>query len=234
MATVLPVSFKEFYTQFNSPISAFDCGEKCAPYNERGVPYCCDTRHLFPTAYEEEWRLLESATDLWRLVQPYEPNYQEISSELPGDQVLVACLGHKLCQRDYRALSCRAFPFFPYISSAGDFIGLSYYWEFEDRCWVISHLDQVTLQYRDEFVETFDKLLQIMPEERESNRYNSMLMRRVFTRKKRAILLMHRNGFDYKVTPSNGRMRRIEKTNFPRFGVYKIADSMAFPDELIS
>lgn len=234
MAPVLPVSFKELYIQFNSPISAFDCGEKCAPYNEQGVPFCCDTRHLIPTAYKDEWRLLDGSTDLWRLVQPDEQNYQEFSSELPGDQVLIACLGHKLCQREYRAISCRAFPFFPYITSAGDFIGMSYYWEFEDRCWVISHLDQVKLQYRDEFMKAFDKLLQIMPEELDSYQYNSMLMRRVFKRKKRAILLMHRNGFDYKVTPGNGRMRRIVKGNYPRFGVYKIAERMAFPEELIS
>ena len=56
-------------------------------------------------------------------------------------------------------------------------------------------------------------------------------MRRHFSRKKRAIPLLHRHGKYYKITPRNGRMRRISPESFPKFGLYRIADRMPFADE---
>jgi hypothetical protein len=58
--------------------------------------------------------------------------------------LLLACLGPSRCQRDFRALSCRQFPFFPYATSAYRFIGLAFEWAFEDKCRVSSNLSQVT------------------------------------------------------------------------------------------
>ena len=45
--------------------------------------------------------------------------------------LLLACQGPAHCQRPFRALSCRQFPFFPYITADDRFIGLAYEWEFE-------------------------------------------------------------------------------------------------------
>ena len=56
-------------------------------------------------------------------------------------------------------------------------------------------------------------------------------MRRVFGRWKRAIPLLHRNGKVYKVTPHNGRMRRVDVNRLPKFGPYRLAMQMPFPDE---
>ena len=50
---------------------------------------------------------------------------------------MLACLGPAHCQRPFRAVSCRQFPFFPYISSSLRFIGLAHEWEFENTCWVM-------------------------------------------------------------------------------------------------
>lgn len=226
------LDFAAFYSNFDAPISALDCGERCAPYNEGGIPFCCDTRHAVPTAYVQEWEYLQAHTGLWHLWNPTDKRQAEaLQKQTPRGQVLIECLGWKHCERQYRAVTCRAFPFFPYLDRAGRFLGLAYYWEYEDRCWVISNLQVVSEQYRQQFIRAFETLFAAMPEERESFRYHAMIMRRVFGRWHRAILLLHRNGGYYKVTPSNGRMRRISAQCLPKFGPYALAAALPFADE---
>jgi hypothetical protein len=145
--------------------------------------------------------------------------------------VLIECQGHTRCQRDYRAITCRAFPFFPYLTREGQFIGLSYYWEYEDRCWVISHLQAVTALYVAQFIAAFDELFAIFPEEVESFRQQGIRMRRVFGRRGRALPLLHRNGYAYKITPRNGRLRRVDPSIFPLHGPYLVASRLPFPGE---
>jgi hypothetical protein len=57
-------------------------------------------------------------------------------------------------------------------------------------------------------------------------------MRRVFQGYRRAIPLLHRNGHVYKVSPRNERIRHVQVESLPKFGPYKIAASMPFPDEM--
>jgi hypothetical protein len=225
--------FAALYAGFQAPIAALDCGDKCAPYNERGVPFCCDTRHAIPTAYREEWDYLKANTDLWH---PWEAEDESVTHELvqetPGNQVLVECQGHLKCQRNFRTLTCRSFPFFPYIDKNKKFVGLSYYWEYEDRCWVISNLQVVSLEYRRQFCALYDVIFAHMPDELQNFQHHSEVMRRIFSRHHRAIPLLHRNGKTYKVSPGSGRMRRVTPADLPKFGPYKIAAELPFPDEL--
>jgi hypothetical protein len=223
--------YRLIYDGFHAPLTDLDCGMRCGVYNAGGAPFCCDTGHCVPSADVEEWAYLEKSTDLWHLYQAPPHLMVELSARLPDGQVLIECLGYEACQRSFRAIACRAFPFFPYITRQGEFIGMSYYWEYEDRCWVISHLSRVTAKYRQEFYETFDKIFQLFPDERESFRYQSTLMRRVFGRRHLSITVLHRNGCDYKLTPRNGRLRRVSSQVFPQFEVYKIADALPFPGE---
>jgi hypothetical protein len=226
------VGFPALYARFRSPIAEFDCGKKCAPYNENGVPFCCDISHAVPTAYTEEWEYLQANTDLWKAWEAEDSQEtQRLRSETPDGQVLIACLGYQRCQRGFRALSCRSFPFFPYITEDGHFAGLSYYWDFEDRCWVISNLHVVHSGYRQEFISVYDLIFKRSPEERESFLYHSNVMRQTFAKRRRAIPLLHRNGENYKVSPSTGKMRRSPLEKMPKFGVYKIAAGLPFPGE---
>ncbi len=227
-----PGEFALLYSGFDAPISHLDCGKKCSPYNENGAPFCCDTRHAVPTVYTEEWVYLQENTDLWHVWQGSDAQETNLlESEKPHDQVLVECLGYLKCQRSFRSLTCRAFPFFPYITREGEFIGLSHYWDFEDRCWVISNLKVVSPEYLAEFFTTFDRLFNVRPEEFQAFQYHSMTMRRVFGRKHRTILLVHRNGNFYEVTPRDGRLRHINASGLPKFGPYEIAASLRFDDE---
>ena len=232
MHTLNPSDFAEFYAKFDVPIAGVDCGAKCAPYNEFGVPFCCDTDHAIPTAYFPEWYFLQANTDLWRPWQGEDSDEtKRLSSELPKGQILIECLGHKLCQRSFRSVTCRAFPFFPYISKGNEFLGLSYYWEYEDRCWVISHLDTVTPNYINAFVNTYDTLFEVNPEEFGNFRSHSIIMRRIFGRNKRKVPLLHRDGNVYLITPKNGQIIRVDWADLPKFGPYEIADKLPFPDE---
>ena len=233
MSDPISFDFSTLYANFHYPITNLDCGKKCSPYNQHAVPFCCDTRHAIPTAYLLEWDYLRFNTDLWHLWQaPQDHETARLREQTPEGQVLIVCQGHLYCQRQYRALTCRAFPFFPYLNLKGDLLGLSYYWQYEDRCWVISHLDQVSSCYLSEFIATFETLFQDCPAEREVFRYHSSLMRRVFSRRRRAIPLLHKNGCAYKVSPSTGRMRKVPTTASPQFGPYKFASRLAFPDEV--
>lgn len=227
-----PAEIAALYAGFDAPIAALNCGERCAPYNARGVPFCCDTGHAVPTAYTGEWAYLQANTDLWRPYGEVDPAAAaRLQDQAPPGQVLIACQGAAHCQRGFRSLACRAFPFFPYLTRAGEFTGLSYYWEYEDRCWVISNLQLVSPEYRAQFIAAYDRLFERLPAEVESFRHHSAVMRRVFGRRKRAIPLLHRNGGCYKVSPRTGRMRRVPIASLPKFGPYRLAEALPFPGE---
>jgi hypothetical protein len=158
--------------------------------------------------------------------------YQRLLDETPDNMLLIECLGPDLCQRDFRALTCRQFPFFPYIDSQGEFLGLSYYWDYEDTCWVISNMQVVTGEYHLQFIRAFDRIFEWMPEERETYRVHAEVMRDVFNGRRRAIPLLHRNGYAYKISTHNERMRRVPVENFSKYGPFKIMVEMPFPDEM--
>lgn len=232
MSPVEPISFYDLYESFHSPICNINCGDRCAPYNEKGVPFCCDTHHAVPTAYQPEWEYLFSNTDLWHLWKPNNPElYRQLKKETSPDQVLIECLGHKLCQRDFRSITCRAFPFFPYINENKEFLGLTFYWDYVDRCWIISNLQFVSDQYRSEFVTAFETLFELIPEELASFEHQSRITRRIYKHRSRSIPLFHRNGCNYKISPATERLRRTQLDNLTKFGPYKFASDLPFPDE---
>jgi hypothetical protein len=232
MVERLEVDFEMLYSGFSEPISKHDCGKRCAPYNEKGVPFCCDIRHVIPTAYFLEWDYLKTSTNLWGVWESDNPSVMaDLQDETPEGQTLIACLGHSKCQREYRSITCRSFPFFPYFSKESEFIGISYYWEFEDRCWVISNLQVVSKRYLNQFYKTYQKIFELYPEEKENYYYQSKLMRQIFGKKHRALTLLHRNGSIYKITPRNERMRRVAVESLQKYGPYAVAAKMPFPDE---
>lgn len=220
------MDFFKLYKTFHAPISDLDCGKKCASHNSNGVPFCCDICHAIPAAYNSEWEHLKKHTDLWHLWEKddcvSETSTQEVSIDnLPENMVLLTCKGVKHCQRPYRAISCRQFPFFPYVTADFRFIGLAYEWEFENQCWVISHLDQVSKIYRQEFTQTFDEIFNLWPEEMESYAVKSEEMRAVFIQKRYRIPILHRNGKNYLLSPRNENIRITSTKNFRVFNPYR-------------
>jgi hypothetical protein len=218
---------RALYDAFASPIAALDCGRKCAPHNPSCKPFCCDICHAVPAAYRSEWAYLEAATDLWHPWRGDECTPEDaakqrkgLKTETPSSMVLLACLGPERCQRPHRALSCRQFPFFPYVTSDYRFLGMAYEWEFEQKCWVISNLGEVSIAYRREFVSTFDRLFALFQDEFEAYAERSRQMRDHFGRLRRRIPLLHRDGGAYLISPHSERARRTELSRLPRFGPY--------------
>ncbi|MBC8330561.1 MAG: hypothetical protein H8E28_01140 [Anaerolineae bacterium] len=212
--TLIPhIPVREIYTSFNSPINEIDCGEKCAPHNPSGKPFCCDICEAVPAVYRQEWVYLQEHTNLWTRWRGPEcgSGPEEITAlhaDTPENMILLACLGPKQCQREYRALSCRQFPFFPYISDDFRFLGLACEWEFEGKCWVIENIDKVSLAYREEFIQIFDELFSRWPQEMESYALKSEEMRSVFAKRRRRISILHRNGGSYLLSPGSERLAR--------------------------
>jgi hypothetical protein len=227
MAAVLPrLDFRQLYDRFDLPVTDFDCGQLCAAHNPRGIPFCCDICQAIPAAYVQEWDYLRSGTDLWHvwrgdecLEAPTDP--ASLSAETPGHMLLLACRGPEACQRKFRSLSCRQFPFYPYITADDRILGLAYHWDFESACWVISNLGAVTEAYRREFVRVYDQLLAIWDEDFESYAALSEEMRAQYAAQKRRIPILHRNGGIYLLSPRSERLARIPPERLPKFGPYR-------------
>jgi hypothetical protein len=223
------INVEKNYDDFDSSISMINCGERCAPYNDYGVPFCCDISQMIPTAYDFEWEYLRVNTNLWRIWEADEEN-AHLNDQVPEGQVMIACLGYRFCEREFRSFTCRAFPFFPYIQLSGEFIGLSYYWEFEDLCWVISNLQSVSDEFRKQFINFYDGLFKEKPEEHENFRSYSIDMRRIYGRRHRSIPLLHRDGINYLCTPKDGNLTPCGPDQFPKYGPFKVAEDIPFPD----
>ena len=225
MKPIPRLNIRQMYDLFGMPVTAVDCGEFCAPHNPSGKPFCCDICQAVPAAYRQEWDYLKNNTDLWHIW---------LGTECPGDDtdpigliedtpdymLLLACKGPAECQRAYRALSCRQFPFFPYITTTGDFIGLAYDWAFEPHCWVISNLGCVTDAYREAFVQTYNRLFESVPDDMESYAIYSGQMREYFAGRRRRIPLLHRDGGFYLVSPGSERLQSISVDRLKKFGPY--------------
>ncbi len=220
------LNIPQIYNEFNHPVTSLDCGSKCGPHNPSGKPFCCDICYAVPSAYNEEWAYLQPRTNLWHPwrgdeCESHPENPDNLQTDTPNSMILLACLGPDQCQRDYRSLSCRQFPFFPYITSDLAFIGLTYNWIFEDTCWVISNLGQVTESFRKEFVQLYDDKFSMWDAELKNYAERSAKMRQYFLDQKRSIPLLHREGGYYLLRPINERLRRVEADRLPKYGVYR-------------
>jgi hypothetical protein len=215
-----PEVYERIYKMFMAPVSAFDCGAKCGEHNG-GAPICCSTDVAIPIVDKHEWNLLQSRTDLWHEFEIKDKATEKELSDLHEDCRAIECKGARFCERENRSVSCRTFPFFPYITRERDFIGMSVFWTFEDRCWVQSHLQIVNLRFIDEFVAAYELLFDHDMDEFDANKEHSANMRRTFTRWKRPIPLLGRDGRCYKVMPETHEVVPARFAEFGKWGYYE-------------
>jgi hypothetical protein len=228
-ADFIPIDIHSLYSTFDAPITALDCGKICATFNPSGKPFCCDICHAVPAAYSSEWDALCKVTELWHPwhVDDCPANVDLIAQDTriqikaPYGMQLLACLGPQACQREYRLLSCRQFPFFPYVTSDYRFLGLAYDWEFEQSCWVISNLGQVTSTYRRQFISTYDQLFAWFQDEFDSYAIRSADSRAHFADQRRRIPILHRDGGYHLLSPASERISRVEPARLPAYGPYR-------------
>ncbi len=218
---ITPQDFAKLYSGYNANLAKVDCGRKCAPLNN-GQPVCCDTNNAIPVVDKAEFALLQKRTDLWFKYKPNDAISRKIVNELTSHACAIECRGAAFCERDNRTIACRSFPFYPYLDKAGNFIGLTYYWDFEDRCWIISNMQVVEKAFVDEMVAAFEKIFKLDPDEYDTMKSHSANMRRVFSRKGKIIPVIHRDGGYYKIKPgNNGVLSPCTPGDFKKFGPYK-------------
>ena len=102
--------------------------------------------------------------------------------------------------------SFRSFRISPATSAL---IGLAHDWEFESKCWILSHLEQVTDEYRQEFIKTFDLIFSYWMDDFDSYEALSEEVREHYLSINKRIPLLHRNGFNYLISPKDEKMRKI-------------------------
>ena len=198
-----------------------DCGKMCAPLNG-GLPVCCTADHAVPVVTTGEWKHLKNTTEAWKKFKPKDKAGRKIVDELHEDCRAIECKIAPFCDRSSRTLACRSFPFFPYFNKQEELIGLSYYWIFDDRCWIISNLQVVEDQYIQEMIETYEYLFKKDLEEKEAFLDESKRMRRVFGRKGKVIPIIGRDGGFFKVLPkTKGEVVPAKLSDFGAHGPYK-------------
>jgi len=210
-----PSDFESLYKNFNAPVSRFDCGQKCAPLNG-GSPVCWSTENAAPGVHRVEFDLLKSRTDLWSKFKPYDYATRQIVEELTPECMAIHCKGARHCERDNRTIACRGFPFYPYITRQREFVGIGTYWVFEDRCWMMSNLEIVDAKFVEEFAATYEALFVKDPSEFKTYVEFSASARRVYSRWKREIPLLGRQGELLIVEPSSGEIRPGRRKDFPK------------------
>jgi len=219
------IQFRSLYECFDTPVTGLDCGLMCAPHNPHGIPFCCDICYAVPVAYKAEWRFLSHSTSLWHLWRGDEcaeerSDPAELRRQTPAHLCLLACRGPQSCERAHRAVSCRQFPFYPYLTRDFRFIGLTYDWEFRHQCWVISNLQLVSDAYRSEFIHAFDKLFEIWLEDLDCYAELSAETREHYLTARRRIPLLHRDGSACLVSPESERIYQVPAQDLPRFKPY--------------
>lgn len=215
----LKKTYAEILDTFGASVVDTDCGQKCRHLND-GIPVCCDTGHAIPIMSKSEWKVLKARTDLWHKFIPETPDAEEVISDLDSTCLAVECKGVKFCERDNRSLSCRAFPFFPYIDKDDNLLGLSYYWTFEDRCWVISNMKRVQEPFVQEFIASYESLFEADPGERQVFKDYSATMRRVFSRKKKPIYVIGPDMRYLMIKPKGAGIERVKAGALPKFEPY--------------
>jgi hypothetical protein len=212
--------YRRVYTDFQASISRFDCGKKCAPFNN-GEPVCCSSEHAIPIADRAEFDLLSARSDLWHKYKPTDAAGRKEVSDLHKECIAIECKGARHCERDNRTMACRAFPFFPYMDREGKILGLSHYWYFEDRCWTANHFEVVTKAFIGECLDAFEEIFAIDKEEYDIIKRLSGDMRRTFSRWKRAIPVLHRDGTLSMIEPGTHKQRPGRFDELPKHGHYK-------------
>lgn len=224
--------FKEIYEGFSAPLSDIDCGEKCGPHNDYGVPVCCDIQVVIPSAFDLEWEYLQPRTDLWRLWDGESAAVrQELNQEIQSGQVLIHCLGHHHCQRSFRSLTCRAFPFFPYLDKTGNFLGMAYYREYRDLCWIISNLSVVSERYKTQFKWVFEKLFNLFPDTRENYFNYSQYLRDLAVNTDEMIPILDFAGNVLEINPVADNIQEVSYRELESYGPFGIMKELFFPDE---
>lgn len=133
---------KWLYKLMEVPMTEFDCGQLCVT-EENGVPPCCDALKTVPVLFKSEYEWHRKRNDFWRQMNEDDPVYNTFCELIDADdyEQFAICPGVEGCDRDQRSLVCRTYPFEPYIDEDGRLKGITFNYDEEEVCPLVSKLD---------------------------------------------------------------------------------------------
>jgi len=153
------------YNAFTAEVCDFNCGTLCAPDNG-GEPACCRNDGCAPILYKDELRYLKSNTDMWRRRRARNEEERKEFAEIEDYICYGGCKGVTHCDRRYRSLTCRFFPFEPYIEKSGQFPGLTWVYRCDYLCPLIGNREvRINQEYIDQSVRVWWSMFALYPEE---------------------------------------------------------------------
>ena len=189
-----PDDFRTLYQNFESAPATFDCGKKCAPFND-GEPFCCDTGWIVPIAFNEEWNYLEKKTNLWHEFRPRNSDEFDLIEEIDEDEsTFIECRGVKYCERGNRSISCRTFPYEPYFDTKANLLGLVYNRVIEDKCYLVDRHSIVTKKFIRQYLDFCERFFKLLPSEKELYIEQSRIYRNQMSRRKKPVVVLTLDG----------------------------------------
>ena len=182
------------YRNFDSTPTSFDCGKVCAPKNE-GIPFCCDSGWLLPVMYKREFAYLKEKTNLWKRFRPKTKHEKNIVEETDKETVFGECLGHERCDRRYRSVSCRIFPFEPYLDLEGNLLGIVFNYTLGNKCPLVDKPKLISKKFISDQIRMWNYIFKKELSERDVYRDQSIQIRRYLSRKRKPIYILTPKGY---------------------------------------
>ncbi len=174
---------KRFYRLLSVRMTDFDCGSECAPENN-GLPYCCDREQVTPVLFRDEYRWHRKRGAFWKKMPIKTKKDKKLVEETCTYNVFSLCPGGESCRRTLRSLSCRMFPFEPFLDEKGTVTGLVYQDGENERCPLVGKPRHLYNQdYISNAIRVWQELVDTFPEEKEMYLRESRRRKRLVTRK---------------------------------------------------
>jgi len=188
-----PKELRWVYSNFPGTPTTYDCGEKCR-HDNGGIPCCCDREYAVPIIYtsERDWLLKHST--LWHRFRAKDECEKEIVKDLDDDNVPATCQGVKKCEREWRSICCRIFPYYPYFDDGENIVGLIYNDVLGDKCWLHDRPEDVNKEYVIQSMEVWELIFIKIPTEMVQFVDHSKQVRRTYSRKGKPILIITPDG----------------------------------------
>ena len=180
---------KRFYRLLSVRMTDFDCGSKCAPEND-GVPYCCDREQVTPVLFSDEYRWHRERGAFWKKMPIKTKKDKKLVEETCTYNVFSVCPGVKSCRRILRSLSCRMFPFEPFLDEEGAVIGLVYQDGENEHCPLVGKPRRLYNQaYIRNAIRVWQELVDTFQEEKEMYLRESRRRKRLATRTGKSLII---------------------------------------------
>jgi hypothetical protein len=150
---------------------------------------------VVPIAFKDEWKYLEKKTNLWHEFRPRNSDEFDLIDEIDEDEsVFIECKGVKYCERENRSISCRTFPFEPYLDTRGNLLGLVYNRVIEDKCYLVDRPQIVTKEFVRQYMRFIEKFFKMLPSEKELYMEQSRIYRNLISRRKKPLVVLTEKG----------------------------------------